>query len=128
MPARTTRKDGFGGNALGEKEIFLTRLYLELQAFRNKTLGKGKEAIYASSFKIEAYVNLFSIIVDLVDENPDMDFGKLARDGDCLLETLYRQWMDYDDGAYMEMARFAVARMKPYMKEKNHAAVALKAA
>ena len=112
---------------LGEKEIFLTRLYLELQAFRRHMLEQDKETVYMNSYKIDLYSNFYNILVSLADDIPDMDYGKLVCDGDGLLNMLCRQWMVYENGTGIEMRRFVKSQLKPYMGREDRTAEVLKA-
>ncbi len=113
---------------MGEREIFLTNLSEEYQDFKEKLLEKDKETIYGHAYKIEAYACIFNIIVDYVDENPQMDYGKLLCSGNGLIGYLYREWLGREDDAYRELSSFVIGKMKAYRMASKEKGIRLKAA
>lgn len=112
---------------MGEKEMFLTSVYQELQDYRKNVLKMDKEDIYNSAYQITAYANIFNSIVDMVDENPGLDFGSLLNSGNGVLEYIYQTWLN-EDGTYSTLGHFVVREMCKYRNNKNDQGISLRVA
>ena len=87
----------------GLREIFLERLHLEVQLFKDSMLRKSKADIYAGSYKIELYVNLYEILVMEAERMSEPLLRKLLYQRSGILDAFYEEWMNKDDSFYTEL-------------------------
>lgn len=85
------------------REILLDRLHLEVQLFKDSMLRKSKSDIYASSYKIETYINLHEILADQVGQMKKPLLRKLLYQPSGILDAFYEEWLTRDDDSYMEL-------------------------
>lgn len=85
------------------RNLLSGRLYIELQIFRYSVLQCTKEEIYSRSFKIEAFVNMYEIFLeDIQNLNEEAAYKLLTRSGG-ILEFLYQEWLAREDGILDEL-------------------------
>lgn len=89
------------------REIFLERLHLEINLFKDSMLQGKKEDIYSASYKIEVYVNLYEILVAEAEEMQEPLLRKLLYQRTGILDAFYEEWMEYPDGFYNEVSEYA---------------------
>lgn len=75
------------------KDLLSGRLYLELQLFRYYTLQQKKEDIYRASYKIEAFVNIYDILMDELETMEKETLCILLYQEKSILELLYERWL-----------------------------------
>ena len=89
------------------RELLLERLHLEVQLFKDSMLRRNKADIYAGSYKIELYVNLYEILVMEVERMSEPLLRKLLYQRSGILDAFYEEWMTKDDSFYTELRNFA---------------------
>ena len=89
------------------REIFLERLHLEVQLFKDSMLRKSKADIYAGSYKIELYVNLYEILVMEAERMPGPLLRRLLYQRSGILDAFYEEWLNKDDSFYTELRDYA---------------------
>ena len=96
----------------GLRELLLQRLHMELLLFKDSMLQKEKEDIFMDSYRIEIYVNLYEILlVHTENLQCGMIRGLLALNSG-ILDHLYREWLDREDGFYMELKEYACGELE----------------
>ena len=88
------------------RELLLERLHLEVQLFKDSMLRKSKADIYAGSYKIELYVNLYEILVVKAERMQEPLLRKLLYQRSGILDAIYEDWMDSPDSFYAEYREF----------------------
>ena len=89
------------------RETFLEKLHLEVQLFKDSMLRKSKADIYAGSYKIELYVNLYEILVAEVERMPEPLLRRLLYQRSGILDAFYEEWLNKDDSFYTEPRDYA---------------------
>ena len=89
------------------REVFLERLHIEIQLFKDSMLQRTKADIYAASYRIELYVNLYEILVVLAERMPEVLIRALLYQNSGILEAFYGEWMKQDDAFYTELREYA---------------------
>ena len=98
------------------RELLLQRLYLEYMLFKDSMLQTRKEDIFAASYKIEIFVNLYEILlVQAGDLRSDTIRGLLKLDFG-ILEFLYRKWLDREDTFYEELREYAYSELEAILE------------
>lgn len=90
----------------GIKELFYKRIYAELLNFKNDLLAQDKEIIYRSSYKIEFFVNVYEILVDQAEKQPEAVLYRLVYQCTGILESLYEEWLRMEDNAFSELQEY----------------------
>ena len=88
------------------RELFLERLHMEIQTFKDSMLCKEKADIYADSYKIEMYINLYEILAEETDRMTEQLLRKLIHQPSGILEAFYQEWLSKDDGFYTELREY----------------------
>ena len=89
------------------REMFLERLHLEINLFKDSMLHSSKTDIFSGSYKIEVYVNLYEILVTEAEEMQEPLLRKLLYQRSGILDIFYEEWMEYPDGFYNEVSEYA---------------------
>lgn len=89
------------------KELLLERLHLEVQLFKDSMLRRSKADIYAGSYKIELYVNLYEILVMETERMQEPLLRKLLYQRSGILDAFYEEWLTKDDSFYTELRDYA---------------------
>ena len=85
------------------REIFLERLHLEVQLFKDSMLRRSRADIYARSYKIELYVNLYEIFVMEAERMSEPLLRRLLYQRSGILDAFYEEWLNKDDSFYTEL-------------------------
>lgn len=85
------------------RQIFLEKLHVEINLFKDTMLNKSKADIYAGSYMIEVYVNLYDILVAETERMQEPLLRKLLYQNFGILDTLYVEWLNQDDSFYAEL-------------------------
>ena len=85
------------------REIFLERLHVEMNLFKDSMLRRNKADIYAGSYKIELYVNLYEILVAEAERMQETLLRKLLYRDSGILDAFYEEWLTKDDSFYTEL-------------------------
>ena len=85
------------------RELLLERLHLEIQLFKDLMLHKEKGDIYASSYRIEVYVNLYEILVVRTERIGELLLRRLLYQQAGILDAFYEEWLGREDSFYMEL-------------------------
>ena len=104
------------------RDLLSTRLYIELQMFKDSMIRKEKEDIFKSSYEIEIYVNLYEIFmvhignldVDTIRRLLNLKFG--------IMEHIYQEWLSQEDGFFDELKEYACDELRVISElgNKNH--------
>lgn len=100
---------------MDEKELrglLLQRLHMELQIFKDSMLLKNKEDIFAASYKIEIYVNLYEIFVEHAKLLKKDSIRGLLNLKCGILESFYQEWMGWKDGLYDELSVYVCDKLE----------------
>lgn len=89
------------------RELLQARLHMELQLFKDSILQKGKEDIFNASYRIEIYVDLYEILLAHVENLQGGMTRELLGLSFGILDHLYQEWMDREDGFYEELKEYA---------------------
>lgn len=89
------------------RELLRARLHMELQLFKDSMLQHGKEDIFKASYRIEIYVNLYEILLVHTENLQSSMIRELLGLGFGILNHLYQEWMDREDGFYEELKEYA---------------------
>lgn len=89
------------------RELLQARLHMELQLFKDSMLQKGKEDIFNASYRIEIYVDLYEILLAHAENLQGNMIRELLGLGFGILDHLYQEWMDREDGFYEELKEYA---------------------
>lgn len=95
--------------------LFVNRLYLELQLFKDSKLRQKKEEIFQASYEIEIYVNLFEILLVQTEKLQEDAVRKLLNSPAGILESIYRGWLGVEDSFYEELAAYVCNRLENLM-------------
>ena len=85
------------------REIFLERLHVEINLFKDSMLHRSKADIFAGSYKIELYVNLYEILVAEAERMQELLLRKLLYQRSGILDAFYEEWLTRDDSFYIEL-------------------------
>ena len=88
------------------REVLLTRLHIEMQLFKDSMLQRGKADIYAGSYKIELYINIYEILVILVERMSEQLIRDLLYRPSGILDAFYWEWLNKEDGFYAELRAY----------------------
>ena len=109
------------------RELLLERLHLEVKLFKDSMLRRSKADIYAGSYKIELYVNLYEILVIEAERMSEPLLRKLLYHRSGILDAFYEEWLTKDDSFYTELRECAEdelevisAREKDMGKDDGH--------
>lgn len=100
---------------MDEKELrglLLQRLHMELLLFKDSILLMKKEDIFTSSYKIEVYVNLYEVLVELVEHLKEHAMRTLLNLSFRILDSFYQEWMEREDGFYFELSAYVHDRLE----------------
>lgn len=101
------------------RELFLKRLHVELQLYKETVLKKEKAEIFAESYKIELFANLFEILAEKVETLPEDLLYKLLYQRFSILEFLYRKWLKREDSFYDELKEYVSGELELYQETKE---------
>lgn len=88
------------------KEIFFERLHIEIELFKDSMFRKSKADIYALSYKIELYRNLYEILVIQAERMPEPLLRKLLYQQSGILDAFYLEWLSREDSFYTELKEY----------------------
>lgn len=101
----------------GLRELLLQRLHMELLLFKDSMFQKEKEDIFMDSYRIEIYVNLYEILLAHTENlQCGMIRGLLALNSG-ILDHLYQEWLDREDGFYAELREYACYELEAIPKK-----------
>ena len=108
------------------RELLQQRLHLELMCFKDFMLQQGKEDIFKASYRIEIYVNLYEILLVHTENLQSSMIRELLGLGFGILDSLYQEWLDREDGFYAELREYACyelealpRKVEPYAEEEG---------
>lgn len=105
-----------------EKELrglLQQRLHLELMCFKDSMLQQGKEDIFKASYRIEIYVNLYEILLVHTENLQSGLIRELLGLGFGILDHLYQEWLDREDGFYEELKEYACNELEAILGKVN---------
>lgn len=95
----------------GIKELFHKRIYAELLNFKNNLLLQDKEFIYRSSYKIEFFKNVYEILADQAEKQPEAVLFRLTFQRTGILEGLYEDWLRMEDSEFAELQDYVYSQL-----------------
>ncbi len=108
------------------RELLQQRLHLELMCFKDSMLQQDKEDIFKASYRIEIYVNLYEILLVHTENLQSSMIRELLGLGFGILDSLYQEWLDREDGFYAELREYACyelealpRKVEPYAEEEG---------
>ena len=108
------------------RELLQQRLHLELMCFKDSMLQQGKEDIFKASYRIEIYVNLYEILLAYTENLQSGMIRELLGLSFGILDHLYQEWLDREDGFYAELREYACyeleaipKKIEPYADEED---------
>jgi hypothetical protein len=108
------------------RELLQQRLHLELMCFKDSMLQQDKEDIFKASYRIEIYVNLYEILLVHTENLQSSMMRELLGLGFGILDSLYQEWLDREDGFYAELREYACyelealpRKVEPYAEEEG---------
>ena len=108
------------------RELLQQRLHLELMCFKDSMLQQDKEDIFKASYRIEIYVNLYEILLVHTENLQSGMIRELLGLGFGILDSLYQEWLDREDGFYAELREYACyelealpRKVEPYAEEEG---------
>jgi len=96
------------------RELFLCRLYLEIQLFKDRLLNADKEAVFGAAYQIEVMARLYKILAEEAERMPDALFRKMLTAGEGILESFYQEWLKSEDSAYAELKAYVSGELSAY--------------
>ena len=96
------------------RELFLKRLHVELYLYKETVLKKEKTEIFAESYKIELFANLYEILAEKTEILPEELLYKLLCQRFSILEFLYRKWLKREDSFYEELKEYVSSELELY--------------
>ena len=94
------------------QDLLSTRLYIELQLFKDSLLQMEKEDIFRTSYKIDVYVNLYDIFMVHTEELEADTMRKLLNLKSGILEHIYQEWLSREDSFFNELKEYACGELK----------------
>ena len=85
------------------REVFLERLHIEIQLFKDSMLRKSKVDIYDASYRIEMFVNLYEILVELAEKMPEALIRAMVYYPGGILDAFYEEWLKKEENFYTEL-------------------------
>lgn len=85
------------------REVFLERLHIEIQLFRDSLLQGSKTDIYTASYMIALYVNLYEILVEQAERMPEGLMRAMVYRPCSILDAFYEEWLKKEDSFYTEL-------------------------
>ena len=99
------------------KEVFLKRLYLEYELFKDSMLRKEKTDIFEESYKIEIYKNIYQILSHEAEEMPETVWRKMVYQRYSVMGFFYQEWLKKDDSSYTELKEYISSELEDYYME-----------
>ena len=90
---------------------------MELLLFKDSMLQKEKEDIFKASYRIEIYVNLYEILVTQTENLQCGMIRGLLELNFGILDHLYQEWLDREDGFYAELREYACYELEAIPKK-----------
>ena len=94
------------------RDLLSTRLYIELQLFKDSMLQMEKEDIFKSSYKIEVYVNLYEIFTVHIEDLEADTTRRLLNLKFGIIEHIYQEWLSREDSFFDELKEYACDELK----------------
>ena len=94
------------------RNLLSKRLYIELQLFKDNKLRQEKEDIYKASYEIEAYVNLYEVLMENLNNLQKDIIRRLLNLRFGILEFLCREWLTKEDGFFDELRSYVCSELE----------------
>ena len=94
------------------RKLFLDRLDIEMQLFKDSMLCKSKEDIYSESFVIGLYENLYEILVIHTEEMSEELLRKLIYQPSGILDALYWDCSSPEESYLTELKEYVEDELK----------------
>lgn len=87
-------------------ELLQKRLYIELQLFKDTLLQQEKEEIYNSSYKIEAFADIYEILLGSLGQLDEGILRGFLHQESGILENFYQGWLTREDCIFDELKAY----------------------
>lgn len=99
------------------KEVFLKRLCIEYELFRDSMLRKEKTDIFEESYRIEIYKSLYQIFIHEAAEMAETVLRRLVYQNYGIMEFFYQEWLKKDDSSHAELSGYVSSELEAYYME-----------
>ena len=99
------------------KELFLKRLCIEYELFKDLMLRKEKTDIFEESYRIEIYKNLYQILIHEAVEMEETVLRRLVYQSYSIMEFFYQEWLKKEDSSYSELREYVSSELGNYYME-----------
>lgn len=93
------------------RKTFCKKIQMEYLYFKETTLKQSREEIFADSYRIDVFTNLYELLVGLSENLPE-DLLKKLLCTENLLDSLYEDWLKKEDSSHMELTEFVMEKVK----------------
>lgn len=90
------------------RALFCRKISDELREFKESVLTKEKECIYGESYRIEVYVNIYEILMELAEKMPETVMLLLLKQTTGIIASLYAEWLKREDSSYEELKKYVL--------------------
>ena len=99
------------------KEVFLKRLCIEYELFKDSMLRKEKTDILEESYRIEIYKSLYQILIQKAAEMPETVLRRLVYQSYGIMEFFYQEWLKKEDSSHAELQGYVSCELEDYYME-----------
>ena len=99
------------------KEIFLKRLFIEYELFKDSMLRKERKDIFDESYRIEIYKNIYQILIHEAAEIPETVLRKMVYQSYEVMEFFYQEWLKREDSSHTELSEYVSRELEDYYME-----------
>lgn len=96
------------------KELFLKRLCIEYELFKDSMLRNEKTDIFEESYRIEIYKNLYQILIHEAAEMEETVLCRLIYQINGVMEFFYQEWLKKEDSSYSELREYVSSELGNY--------------
>lgn len=90
------------------RTLFCKKISEELKEFKTSVLKTEKESIYSESYRIEVYVNIYEILMELAEKLPETVMLLLLKQSTGIIASLYEKWLKREDSSYEELKEYVL--------------------
>ena len=99
------------------EDVFLKRIYIEYELFKDSMLRKEKTDIFEESYRIELYKSLYTILIQKASEMAETVLRRLVYQRYSVIEFFYQEWLKKEDSGYTELREYVSSELEDYYME-----------